>query len=174
MGIKGIIMASERKGRKRLRDNFQLIFDNWIQNNIFGFRKGDGSAYLTLYIIIPVIMTVVSLSSLPRDNVSIIYCYVTIFISAVNGIYDGALRWDASKKSIYNAKILLIFISNMIVAVYCMYVFLYILIQRNTGCRMDYILLIYILTITVAFFDVVSCFMRGVAWTDCLKREVDN
>ena len=82
-----------------------LVISSWISENIFDFRKGDSIAYFALYVLVPVIITWVSLKTLSTDDVSIIYCYMTILISALNSIYDGANRWNSKYKSIRNARI---------------------------------------------------------------------
>ena len=62
-----------------------------FQSNIFYYRKGDGAAYLVFYIFIPVVVTAVSLLAFPENNISMVYCYVTILVSALNSIYDSAM-----------------------------------------------------------------------------------
>ena len=54
---------------------------NSIENNIFHCSKGDGVAYLVLYIIIPVLITTLSLANMSKtDKVAEIYCYISIMI----------------------------------------------------------------------------------------------
>lgn len=61
----------------KLKEKFCLLIENWARENIYNFRKGDGVAYLVLYILIPVIITRVSLSELAiNDDISIIYWVV--------------------------------------------------------------------------------------------------
>ena len=61
---------------------------NSIENNIFHCNKGDGVAYLVLYIIIPVLITALSLANMSKtDEIAEIYCYISIMISAFNCIY---------------------------------------------------------------------------------------
>ena len=140
----------------------------FLENNIFNLKKGDGIAYLAFYIIIPVIITSVSLVAFPEDdNVSAIYCYITILISALNCIYDGANRWD-DKKSIRNTKLLAILLMTGIVASYCLFVIIYILITETTKCRYDRILCLYFGAVLVSFLDIGACFIKDIE----LKRLV--
>jgi len=129
---------------------------------------GDATAYMVFYVVIPIIITFISLRVLTTDLVSGIYCYVTILVSVLNGIYDGANRWRSGIRSRRNAKIFAIWIFNGIVAVYCIYVILSVLIIKKTDCRNDYILLSYIGTCFVAIWDFVASFLKGVT----LKKEI--
>lgn len=139
-----------------------------MTNNIFDSRMGDATAYLAFYVVIPVLITFVSLRVFPTDLVSGVYCYVTILVSVLNGIYDGANRWRSGIKSRRNAKILAILIFNGIVAVYCLYVFFSVLIMHKMECRNDFILLVYMGTCVVATWDFVASFLKDVT----LKKEI--
>lgn len=152
------------------KKNFLPVWlkDSWIKNNMFKFKVGDATAYFVLYIIIPVVITAISLKTLSTDNLSVIYCYITIFISAANCIYDGANRWDSTTKSVLNTKIFIIFISNTVIAVYCLCVILYILISNNICRSFDKVLFVYFFTVFVSLFDVVACFVRKMAFKDCV------
>ena len=149
-----------------------IFFAEWIKYSIFDFKKGDGAAYIVFYVMIPVIVTIISLKALPGDDISIIYCYMTILISAFNSIYDSANRWNSEKKSLKNVKIFAIIFSNVCVVAYCIYVILYILIAKDTTCRLDWVLLVYLIAIAVAVFDAFSCFARDMALQACIKKEV--
>lgn len=144
------------------------IYENWIKNNIFTFKKGDGVAYLILYILIPVTITAVSLSVLPKDSISIIYCYITILINALNSMYDVSNRWNSGKKTVNNSKLFIILLSDLVVAGYCGYVVLNILISKNIGCRVDWIFLVYFFTVVVAIVDIGACFAYDMALRDCV------
>lgn len=160
-----------RKRRKKQR-RFAVLYRNFINSNIFELKKWDGVLYLILYVLIPVVITSVSLSALPSDTTSIIYCYLTILISAVNGIYDGANRWNSEEKSLYNIKIFIIEISNGIIGAYCLYVILYISISNSVDCRHDGILFVYFITIGISLFDMFTCFTRDMALKDLMGEEV--
>lgn len=139
-----------------------MTYTSWINANIFNFRKGDSIAYLSLYIVIPVIITWISLQVLPMDNISIIYCYLTILISSLNSIYDSANRWNSATRSIYNLKLFIIMLSNLIIIIYCFYVVMYILISQSTNCRCDWILFSYIFATIISLVDAISCFTNDI------------
>lgn len=156
--------CSKKNGAKLKR-----IIEILVNENIFEDKKGDGIAYNVLYIIIPVIVTVVSLKATFEDDKSIIYCYMTIMISASNGIYDAVNRWHAEEKSIRNTKLFGIGISNGIVSVYCLSVIMGILIAKQI-CRCDKILYVYGWTIIVSMCDAVSCFADNLLLIDCIEK----
>lgn len=139
-----------------------MTYISWINANIFNFRKGDSIAYLSLYIVIPVIITWISLQVLPMDNISIIYCYLTILISSLNSIYDSANRWNSATRSVYNLKLFIIMLSNLIITIYCFYVVMYILISQSTNCRCDWILFSYIFAIIISLVDAINCFTNDI------------
>lgn len=147
------------------KDKLRLICKSWINDaeNIFDLKKGDGVAYLVLYVFIPVIITWISLNTLLIDNISIIYCYLTILISALNSMYDAANRWNTKKKSLRNTKLFFILLSNIVVAAYCIYVIMFILISKNLNCRYDWILTSYFIAIIVAIIDATHCFTKDMA-----------
>jgi len=139
-----------------------------VSNNIFNSRRGDATAYLVFYVVIPIIITVISLHIFPTDLISGVYCYVTILVSVLNGIYDGANRWYSGVKSRRNAKILVILVSNGIVSIYCLYVIFSVLIMKKMDCRNDFILFFYGGTCVVAGWDIIASFLKDVT----LKREI--
>lgn len=51
--------------------------DEWRRRNIFAQSKVDGLAYFFLYVVIPVAITYISLSTFSNNTVSATYCYVT-------------------------------------------------------------------------------------------------
>ncbi|MBR3601476.1 MAG: hypothetical protein IKL49_04035 [Lachnospiraceae bacterium] len=133
-----------------------------LKNNIFNMKKGDGIAYLVFYIIIPVTITAVSLVAFPEnDNISAIYCYISILISALNCIYDGANRWE-EQKSIRNTKLFFMLFMTSIVATYCLVVIICIMITQTTACRCDWILCVYFGTVLVSFLDIGACFVKDI------------
>lgn len=149
----------------------KLLVDNWVNGNIFKFRKGDGVAYLVFYIFIPVVVTAVSLVAFPEDNISAIYCYVTILISVLNSIYDGANRWLYGVKAMKNTKLFLIFISDFFVAGYCIVVIIYMLATQKTDIRFDWMLLAYFIAVVISLCDVVGCFAKDMALMNCVELE---
>lgn len=149
----------------------QEIIKSWVNGNIFNYKKGDGVAYLVFYIFIPVVVTAVSLIAFPQDDISAIYCYVTILISALNSIYDGANRWLYGVKSTRNTKLFLIYISDFFVSGYCIVVIIYMLVAKNADIRFDWALLAYFLAVVTAGFDVVGCFAKDMALLNCVSGE---
>ena len=139
-----------------------------MTNNIFDSRMGDAAAYMVFYIVLPVLITFFSLDAFPTDLVAGVYCYVTILVSALNGIYDGANRWRSGIKSRRNAKILAILIFNGIIAVYCLYIIFSVLIMKKMDCRNDCILFFYGGTCFVAIWDFIASFLKDVT----LKKEI--
>lgn len=146
--------------------------DNYAKENIFNYRKGDGIAYLVFYILIPVMVTAVSLKALPSEDTKIIYCYITILISAFNSIYDSANRWNSHVRSMYNTKIFLIMFSNSVIIVYCLFVIMYILVCEKT-LRFDWVFLTYFFAIIVSLHDIIGCFTCDMALRGCIKKGVD-
>lgn len=142
--------------------------DGLSMNNIFDSRVGDATGYLAFYVVIPVLITVMSLRVFPTKLVSGVYCYVTIFVNVLNGIYDGANRWRSGIKCRRNAKILAILFFDGIVAVYCLYVIFSVLIMNNMDCRNDCILFVYVGTCFIAIWDFVASFLKDVT----LKKEI--
>lgn len=137
-------------------------------NNIFDFKIGDATAYLVFYGIIPVLVTYMSLRVFPSDITSGVYCYVTILVSVLNAIYDGAGRWRGGIKCRRNAKIFAIWFSNAIVGVYCVYITFSVLMVKNTECRRDGWLFAYGIAAAVALWDAGVAFARNIT----LKKEI--
>ena len=148
--------------------NRHEIVENWINDNIFGFRKGDGAAYLVFYILIPVTITCISLSTFPSDDIAAIYCYVTILVSALNCIYDAGNRWIAGTKTVKNTKLFWVIFSAGIVVIYCIFVIFNMLMTKDTSYRCDWFLLAYAIVVIVAVIDIVSCFSADMAWMSCV------
>lgn len=136
----------------------------WTKNNIFNFRKGDSCAYLVLYIVLPILITCLSIKY-PADNIGVVYCYLTIFVSAVNGIYDAANRWIG--KCFKNVKLFFVILGCAGVCVYSTYVILSLLIT-NDVTKYDGFLFIYVLVLIIALPDVIACFVIDMAYKDCV------
>ncbi len=146
-----------------------------IRTNIFSFKKGDGVAYLTFYIILPIIITGISLYSFPPDVAAGIYCYVTILISALNCLYDAGNRWLSGEKSKRNAKLFIIMCFLVIVAVYCLVVILGTLIAKDGWLRIcDWLLFAYVLANVIALVDIVECFTPDIAWKACVSLTLEE
>ena len=139
-----------------------------MNNNIFNRKIGDSTAYLIFYVIIPVLVTYLSLKVFPSDLTSGVYCYVTILVSILNSMYDGAGRWRSGTKSRRNAKILVIWLSDGVVGIYCLYVIFSVLIVHNINCRQDWILLAYGGAVLVALWDMGVSFLKDIT----LKKEI--
>jgi hypothetical protein len=141
-----------------------------VNNNIFHFRKSDASAYLLFYIVLPVTITYLSLKVLSVDISSSVYCYVTILVSTLNNLYDAANRWDYGIKTVRNSKIIFMYVFDIIVAIYCVYVIMSILIVKNLDCREDWLLYAYIVTCIIALWDIVATFARETTLTKAISN----
>lgn len=153
-----------------------MSIESWVEGNIFDYKKFDGVAYLVFYILIPVIVTVVSLEVLSTEDIAVAYCYMTIMISSLNCIYDAGNRWNSGNKSIRNTKIFLMCISNVIICAYCFCVIMYILIGLDIEkmYRCDWILLTYFVVIAIAIYDIVGCFAKDMALKVCIEQGDDE
>ena len=138
-------------------------------HNIFDSKNTDAALYLVFYLFFPIAITAISLWTFPDNVVSGIYCYVTILVSALNGIYDATNRWNGAVKSIRNTKVFIIFLSNGIVAAYCICVILFALLQ-NRICRCDWLLLAYMGTCVVSVVDFSAAISKNIA----LREEIAN
>ena len=147
------------------------MISDWIHTNIYEYRKIDGIMYFVFYIIIPVIVTTLSLYFFPTLNTAAVYCYITILISALNCAYDAANRWKTGKKTVINTKLFIMLIPIIIISIYCLIEILYISITAQTDFRIDGLLCVYFLTIFVALIDIVSCFAQEMALRDCISKE---
>ena len=144
-----------------------VFLKKWITNNVFNFRKGDASAYLVLYIVLPILITCLSIKY-PTNNIATVYCYLTIFVSAVNGIYDAANRWVG--KSFRNVKLFVIIFGCTGVCIYTAYVILSLLITEAVS-KCDGFLLSYVLVLLIALPDCIACFAADMAYKDCVDSE---
>ena len=156
----------------------KAIVFSWTHNNIYNHRLTDCMLYLILYIIIPIIITGVSLYSLDNSVAPAVYCYLTIFISAANCIYDAINRWKHDEKSVINTKIVIIILFTGIVFVYCIFEIISILILEKVEFRFDCFLWAYFGAVIVVLIDIASCFAKNLAICEYLpdipsKKEVD-
>lgn len=145
--------------------------EHTIEMNIFSFKKIDGAAYFIFYIVLPIIITSISLYAFPSDMAPGIYCYVTILISALNCCYDAGNRWLPGKKSKRNTKLFVVVLFLSVVVLYCLTVILGTLIANGGWLRIcDWILLAYIVANVIAVIDVVQCFTLDMAWKTCVSN----
>lgn len=144
--------------------------NNNINNNIFHFRKADAAAYLLFYIVLPVTITYLSLEVLSTDISATVYCYVTIFVSTLNNLYDAANRWDYGTKTVRNSKIIFMYVFDIIVAIYCVYIIMSLLIVEELDCRKDWLLCAYIVTCLIALWDIVATFARETVLTKTISN----
>lgn len=153
------------------RNKWQIFVDE----NIYKFKKGDAVAYFVFYLLIPITITTISLVQNKGNSLeNSIYCYMTILISSLNAMYDGANRW-VSRKTPQNIKIFIIFLSNSIVSVYCIFVILEMLILDNTDLfQCDWIFFSYIGSVCVTLFDIVACFTKDMALSSYIKEGNEN
>lgn len=143
-------MSSPSKTKTFLKD--------WSKENIFSFRKGDAGAYLALYIILPVLITFISICNFPDNDIAAVYCYVTILVSVLNSMYDAGNRWIGGKKCHNNTKLFVMMLSCVVVAIYALYVIFGVLIAEKLN-RFDWWLLCYVPVILIAVFDISGCFL---------------
>ncbi|MCM1225330.1 MAG: hypothetical protein NC548_63870 [Lachnospiraceae bacterium] len=144
------------------------VFHNWVQGNIYNYKKLDGILYAVFYIIFPVTITAWSLYAFPSDFAAGVYCYLTILIGALNCLYDAINRWQ-DEKSIINVKLLIMIMSISIVAIYCLVVILGMLLTSNVGKRIDGLFFVYFIVIIMALFDLGCCFV-----SDLTMRKYTN
>ena len=129
-----------------------------MNSNIFSFKLGDATAYLIFYIVIPVMVTYISLRVQSADIVSRTY------------FYDAANRWKRGIKCRCNTKLFVIFLSNGIIILYCLYIIFYVLIIHKIGYRFDAILLAYLGTCSVAIWDAAAVFLKDMSLKDAIRN----
>ena len=145
-----------------------------MNNNIFEGRIGDATAYFAFYVVIPIVITTVSLSVPSTEPISNIYCFVTILVSIFNGIYDAGNRWRPNERSRRNLKLSIIMLSKSLIAIYCLYVIFAALITQELPKRWDYAFFAYLGTCVVAIWDLGASFWKNVSWTDENGGENDD
>ena len=149
--------------------NGENFFVNLFRFNIFQHRKWDASIYIVLYIVVPVIITIVTLLSIQNSERALAYCYVTIFISVANCIYDASGRCKKNQPFL-NRKLAIIIAINALIAIYCIFEVFMILGGGKTTYRVDWILAAYVVVIIVALVDFVLCFSEDLA----IKTPIDK
>lgn len=143
----------------------------WWKYNIFDFRLGDSIAYFCLYILVPVIITTVSIMDISDSPAPAAYCYLSILVSALNSIYDNFLRWTPKDEPTFkNAKLLCLLIPNLVVGAYCLIEVFVILATQSVIIRFDVLLLVYAISIFVAAGDFIHCVIKRVVEMCCIKE----
>lgn len=145
------------------------ILGEWLKDNLFRFRVWDAGAYFFLYLLIPVIISYVSLKT-AREQPEIIYSYLSILISALNCIYDAANRWNTESKSIINLKLLVMIIVLAVISAYCIYMIIAKLLNLSGGIFFDEIFYVYYIIAAIAIVDIMVCLGRGVALKAYIKE----
>ena len=165
-------MADKNENAIEKGSSLKIKLQAFICANIFKFKKGDAIGYFVFYIIIPIIITTVSLIQNHKGNpIDSVYCYMTILISALNAIYDGGNRWTV-KKSPQNIKIFIIFLSNIVVSIYCaVMIFIKIVLSDKFLVQADQVLFSYMGSVIIALIDIIACFTKDMALEECIKEE---
>lgn len=162
---------SKKSRTTRTKQNIEKyissIVKNWANNNIYDLNKRDGILYLIFIILIPVIITYISLKSFPSDRTAAVYCYLSILISALNSLYDITNRWKYKQRSMVNTKLFIMALPIIIVIAYCMYGVFCNLLTPNMNNRSDIWLYTYFLTIGIAIGDILACFAQDMVLIDC-------
>lgn len=131
--------------------------ENVFTGNIFEGNLVDGSLYFVLYIVIPIIITSISLIGLDNaDLINIASCYLTIFISSLGCIYDAINRWEDRNGAKRNRKLILMICCLICVAIYCLVVIFGALYAKR-DLRNDYWLLAYVFSNIIAGMDIINC-----------------
>ena len=153
------------------KDTTKCICTTWKKHNVFDFSVGDSIAYVCLYLVLPVLITTCSLFAFPENTTSAAYCYVSVLISAINAIYDNALRWTPQDNPTFkNVKLLCILFPNALIALYCLFEILVILVIQSIHLRCDGILLIYVIVVLVAGNDFFECLKRRAVGISCIDE----
>lgn len=162
--------TSSKKRISQLRDDFKK---GWYRCNIFNYNKMDAGAYVVFYLIIPILITSISIQTTFSDITALAYCYTSILISAFNGIYDAANRWKPSVKTVHNTKVFLIILVDSFICIYCLYIIFYALMINKLPMRYDVLLLIYLITMLIGISDFGGCFADELALKDYFSEGDD-
>lgn len=151
-------------------DYIKKIGNEWIKDNLFKFKKGDGAAYFFLYLVVPTIITYVSLK-VAGEPLAITYSYLSILISALNCFYDAANRWNRESKSIINTKLFIMYLFLAVISIYCFYIVIGNVLRWSDIVYFDWIFYAYYAIIAVAVIDIAACFGRDMALVACVRGE---
>ena len=154
----------------KAKSNIKKFCRNWINSNIFKYNKADSGAYFFFYILIPVIVTVVSLKVSSTEYTAVAYCYLSILISAFNCLYDSGNRWTG-EHSMENTKLFIMMFANVIIVGYCLYVIFCVLVLKDVTCRKDGILYAYMLSVAISVGDIMACYFKDMAIYSCLEGD---
>ena len=141
------------------------FFKNYIviENNIYSTNKVDAVLYLAVYVLVPVVVTLVGFLAGSKEPMDSIYWYISIIITTIGVLYDCYGRWDANDKSIKNTKIFLMGVSAVIILAYSF--FEIVCISQGLEHRDDRLLLTYALLSIIAIIDLMICFCRNMAFS---------
>lgn len=143
--------------------------DNVFKGNIFHGKLVDGCLYFVFYIVLPIIITSVSLLALENaDLINIAACYLTIFISSSGCIYDAINRWDDRDGIERNRKLFVMILFLVCAVIYCLVVILGTLLAQ-IDLRNDYFLLAYVFSNVIAIMDLVNCINLKLAKQDTVE-----
>lgn len=141
-------MAETKKRFGRLK--------KFLECNIFLFRPWDSLLYLFCYLIIPIATTATSLLIFPEKFSDGIYCYVSIFICAINCMYDAFSRFDDGK-SAKNLKLFIIVVAAIISAGWSLTIVIIAFVSGEFIREWNWIFLSYLVAGAVAFSDMLVC-----------------
>ncbi len=136
------------------------MLKKYIMHNIFT-DVGDGVWYLVCYIGIPITVTAFSFIA-TNDQTTIMYLYITIFISALGSIYDMTSRYKQTKESMLRFKLIILVTPTVIIGAYCAVVVLGILITDSIQYRCDGILYVYVVTTISAVADFIVVLLKSI------------
>ncbi|MCH5261424.1 MAG: hypothetical protein J1F42_00760 [Lachnospiraceae bacterium] len=140
--------------------------ENVFKGNIFQGKLVDGSLYFVLYMVIPIIITSVSLIALENVNfINIASCYLTIFISSLGCIYDAINRWEDGDSIECNRKLIVMVVFLACVTIYCLVVIFGVLFAQK-DLRNDFFLLAYVCSNVIAMMDLINCINLKLAKQD--------
>lgn len=131
------------------------FFHNWAESNIFLFRRWDGMLYGFLYILIPIIITVVSLTLSANELILVANCYLMLIINAANCFYDALGRWD-DNVPLKKWKLGVLFCANIAVFVYGFAQLVAILSFSSLKLRCDVLLCLYLPAVAVSLIDILA------------------
>ena len=137
------------------------MLKKYIMHNIFT-DVGDGVMYLICYVFIPITVTAFSFIATNDQTTTIMYLYITIFISALGSIYDMTSRYKQTKESMLRFKLTILVTPAVIIGAYCAVVILGILITDSIQYRCDGILYVYVVTTMIAVADFIVVLLKNI------------
>lgn len=131
------------------------FFRGWAESNIFLFRRWDGMLYGFLYILIPIIITFVSLTLSENELILVANCYLMLIINAANCFYDALGRWD-DNVPLKKWKLGVLFGASIAVFVYGFIQLVAILGFSSQNLRRDGLLCLYLPAVAVTLIDILA------------------